>query len=91
VICRKCGTEIADKALICYRCGTATTEAKFKAAPPRRSSASLIVSVLLIAVLAIVALYISRTETAGAPRLASWIVVAITVVIVAVRGFIRRR
>jgi uncharacterized membrane protein YvbJ len=29
--CRQCGAEIADKALICYRCGTATTEAKFKA------------------------------------------------------------
>ena len=28
--CRQCGIEIADKALICYRCGTATTEAKFK-------------------------------------------------------------
>ena len=36
-----CGIEIADKALICYRCGTATTEAKFKpAAPKRRSSSS---------------------------------------------------
>jgi hypothetical protein len=34
--CRTCGTEIADKALICYRCGTATTEAKLKA-PPARS------------------------------------------------------
>jgi hypothetical protein len=34
--CRQCGTEIADKALICYRCGTATTEAKFKPAPLRR-------------------------------------------------------
>ena len=36
VRCRNCGTEIADKALICYRCGTATTDAKFKAAaePP---------------------------------------------------------
>jgi hypothetical protein len=31
--CRQCGTEIADKALICYRCGTATTEATFKPAP----------------------------------------------------------
>ena len=28
--CRQCGTEIADKALICYRCGAATTEATFK-------------------------------------------------------------
>jgi hypothetical protein len=33
--CRQCGTEIADKALICYRCGTATTEAKFKPAALR--------------------------------------------------------
>ena len=24
--CRECGTEIADKALICFRCGAAVTE-----------------------------------------------------------------
>jgi uncharacterized membrane protein YvbJ len=24
--CRNCGTEIADKAIVCYRCGTATTD-----------------------------------------------------------------
>jgi hypothetical protein len=24
--CRNCGTEIADKAIVCYRCGTGTTE-----------------------------------------------------------------
>jgi uncharacterized membrane protein YvbJ len=30
--CRNCGAEIADKALICYRCGTATTEAKYRPA-----------------------------------------------------------
>ncbi|HET7697399.1 MAG TPA: hypothetical protein VFK57_16915 [Vicinamibacterales bacterium] len=26
MICRSCGTEIADKAIVCYRCGTATTD-----------------------------------------------------------------
>ena len=26
MICRNCGTEIADKAIVCYRCGTATTD-----------------------------------------------------------------
>jgi len=26
MVCRKCGTEIAAKAIICYKCGTATTE-----------------------------------------------------------------
>ena len=32
--CRSCGAEIAANALICYKCGTATTEAKIK--PPAR-------------------------------------------------------
>jgi hypothetical protein len=26
VKCRECGTEIADKALICFRCGASVTE-----------------------------------------------------------------
>jgi hypothetical protein len=34
--CRNCGTEIADKALICYRCGKATTEPRIK--PPAEES-----------------------------------------------------
>jgi uncharacterized membrane protein YvbJ len=36
MICAHCGTEIADKALICYRCGHATTEPRIK--PPAESS-----------------------------------------------------
>ena len=32
--CRSCGTEIAANALICYRCGTATTEARLAPPPP---------------------------------------------------------
>jgi len=38
--CRNCGAEIADKALICYRCGTATTEAKYQPAPIGRGRSS---------------------------------------------------
>jgi uncharacterized membrane protein YvbJ len=50
--CRNCGTEIADKALICYRCGTATTEAKYQPhTPARRSSSSTILIVTLVVVL----------------------------------------
>ncbi len=26
MICRNCGTEIADKAIVCYRCGMGTAE-----------------------------------------------------------------
>jgi MYXO-CTERM domain-containing protein len=37
--CRSCGTEIADKAIICYRCGAGTTDPIRKpvAIPPARS------------------------------------------------------
>jgi uncharacterized membrane protein YvbJ len=53
--CRNCGTEIADKALICYRCGTSTTEAKFKPHVPQRrrsrSTIAVVVSVLALLVL----------------------------------------
>lgn len=30
MICRHCGTDIADKALICYRCGNPTTEPRVR-------------------------------------------------------------
>lgn len=31
--CKSCNTEIADNALICYRCGTATRESERQPAP----------------------------------------------------------
>jgi hypothetical protein len=91
--CRNCGAEIADKALICYRCGTATTDAKYKPAPParRRSSSSLIVSTIALALLVVLALYMGRTPTGETPRLVSWIAVALAVVLVAARAYFRRR
>ncbi len=52
--CRNCGATIAEKALICYRCGTATTEAKYQPATPGRTSSSsrtLIATAIAIAVL----------------------------------------
>ena len=61
--CRNCGAEIADKALICYRCGTATTEAKYKPATPRaRRSYRMPVTIVVVVIvaLAILALYLMR-------------------------------
>jgi uncharacterized membrane protein YvbJ len=63
--CRQCGTEIADKALICYRCGTATTEAKFKAPAaagrkrPRRALGYAIAIVLVV--LLVILLLLARS------------------------------
>ena len=69
--CRNCGAEIADKALICYRCGTATTEAKYQPARirPRRGSYRALITaliflivVLMIALLAAVLFYHFRVR-----------------------------
>lgn len=60
--CRNCGTEIAEKALICYRCGTPTTEAKYKPYEPgarRTSSAFIVAGVLtLVALLVLLAFFL---------------------------------
>jgi protein-S-isoprenylcysteine O-methyltransferase Ste14 len=92
MICRQCGTEIADKAIVCYRCGTATTEAKFKAPAPRRprSSSAMLATVLALVLLVLFALYMQRMVTAGAPAYLRWVIVIVAVVIVALRAFARR-
>jgi hypothetical protein len=91
VKCRSCGTEIADKALICYRCGTATTEATFKPAAPRRSSATLIATAVAIVLLALLALYLGRIDDGGTSRVYSWLAVAAGVAIAGIRAYLRRR
>jgi uncharacterized membrane protein YvbJ len=55
MICKYCGTEIADKALICYRCGNATTEPRIKPPAegplferPRRSRMPAVIAVLIV-------------------------------------------
>ena len=55
MICKHCGTEIADRALICYKCGNATTEPRVKPPSdgplfdrPRRSPLPVVVIVLIV-------------------------------------------
>ena len=92
MICRNCGIEIADKALICYRCGTATTEAKFKpAAAKRRSTFPLVASVIALVLMVMAALYVERTAAGETPRLLGWVAVAVTVAGVAILAYARRR
>ena len=64
MLCKHCGTEIADKALICYRCGNSTTEPRIKPPvegslfeKPRRSRLPLIVIVIVI--LALIAAWLA--------------------------------
>ena len=53
--CRSCGTQIADNALICYKCGTATTEAKYQPAQLPRAGASSSRTLLLIVIVIVIA------------------------------------
>ena len=50
--CRSCGTEIADKAIVCYRCGAGTTDPVRSPVPlpPRGSRPSLLPGVVLLVV-----------------------------------------
>jgi hypothetical protein len=93
MLCRSCGIEIADKALICYRCGTATTEAKYKPAPihsRRITSGSLIAAIVLI-LFALGGLSIALTTADDTVRLVASVVAALAATIVVLRGVIRRR
>jgi hypothetical protein len=64
MLCKHCGTEIADKALICYRCGNATTEPRIKPPAegslferPRRSRLPLVLLVVVIVLALLAAWY----------------------------------
>ena len=91
--CRNCGTEIADKALICYRCGTATTEAKFKppAARRRLSPTGLLSLVLALVLVLLLAVWLARASTGGAEPSLMWAAAAAAAALVAVRVLGRRR
>lgn len=65
MICTHCATEIADKALICYRCGHATTEPRVKPPAdgplfdrPRRARLPMAAIVLVLALVALAILYL---------------------------------
>lgn len=57
--CRNCGTQIADKALICYKCGAATTDAKYQPAPlrRRRGATPLVATVIVLLLILALAYY----------------------------------
>ena len=74
--CSNCGTEIADKALICYRCGTATTAPRIAPPPPARARGPLpLIAALLVIVAA--AVFGMPLLPPDQPRTAAWTVAAI--------------
>jgi hypothetical protein len=91
--CRNCHTEIADKAIICYKCGTATIEAKHQPPAPRRASrASLVATVLALALVVLLAVHLGRQPAGETPSAVTYAAVAaVAVLIVGLRAYARRR
>ena len=95
MICRNCGTEIADKALICYRCGTATTEPRVP--PPvvsRRSGGaprSRGPALLALIVLVVAALVMGRVATGQLPSEVGYALAAVGTLAIVWQLWARRR
>lgn len=90
MLCKQCGTEIADKALVCYRCGAATFESRVKP-PARKPAGSSIPAIAALLVLVLAALFMSQAAAGEAPRFVSWIIAGLAAIVLAWRLFRRRR
>ncbi len=89
MICKQCGTEIADKALVCYRCGAATFEPHVRTGGEgRRGSRVPVVAALLLLVLA--ALFMAQAASGQTPRLLSWIVAGLAAIVLVWQWWRRR-
>jgi protein-S-isoprenylcysteine O-methyltransferase Ste14 len=92
VTCTHCGTEIAANALICFRCGQATTDT---AAPPSRAGRGAgragWVSVAAAVFLVIAALFMGQATAGQAPRWMRWTMAGLAGIILAWRLWRRGR
>ena len=59
--CRSCGAQIADKAIVCYRCGASTTDPVRVPATLKRRRSPLF-SFVLAALLLLLALYLGQAS-----------------------------
>ena len=91
MICKNCGTEIADKALVCFRCGAATFEAKVKPGRRRPAAEPGAADRSRCSILILAALFMAQAAAGEAPRLVSWLVAGLAAIVLAWRLFQRRR
>jgi hypothetical protein len=78
--CKNCGTEIADNALICYRCGEATTAPRVQ--PPPEPVARGPIPVVLAMLAFIAAAIVGLPYLAPGPeRTAGWVALIVAVIV----------
>lgn len=92
--CSQCGTEIANKAIVCFRCGAPTSDPVRRPAPIRRKSSPLL-SFVALAALLLIALYQGYAfRTAADPeplQMYVGIFAAVAVLVLLLRLILRRR
>jgi uncharacterized membrane protein YvbJ len=89
--CKRCGTDIADKAIVCYRCGAPTAEAVAPTPPAARRRRLIIPGVAAAAILIIAALYMAMAARGSTPPLLNWGMLVLAAVIVVWRFWTGRR
>lgn len=91
MICRQCGTEISEKAIVCYRCGHATSA---PARPPAARGAGtqpLWLAVTALLVLIAGGLLMARAASGQVSSSVSYTIAALAAVVLAWRILRRRR
>ena len=93
MLCKHCGTEIADKAIVCYRCGAGTTEPVRQPAPLRRRRNPLL-SFVTVVLLLLLALYLGQAartaEDPGRMQTIAGVLVGAAIMVLILR-VVRRR
>ncbi len=90
MVCQNCGTEIADKAIVCFRCGQGTVAPLRKPAPPLSPWRS-VGAIVALVLLALAALFLGRAGTFDVPPPIRYAVMAVALVLLAWRFMARRR
>jgi zinc-ribbon domain len=78
--CRNCGTEIAEKALICFRCGTATTEPRIAPPPVKPARGPIPVAIAMLVIIA-AAVWGLPALPPGETRMAGWAAVVVATIV----------
>jgi len=89
MVCKNCHATIADKAIVCYRCGAPTAEPA-PAPPVRRASYAGIVWAIVLAAAALVLWWQLPGPMTAAPRVAAAIT-AVLAILIALLRLLRRR
>jgi len=92
MICRHCGTDIADKALICYRCGNPTADPVRPAArPSSQGRAGGVIALVALAALVLAGLFLGQAGRPELPSAVPYSVAALAAVVLVWRIGRRRR